>query len=462
MLARHIAWQVREEVGDGSAMAVMIARQVLNEAARLIAAGHDPMSLRRGLEKGLAVALDELAKIAVPLEKAEQISGLAASITGNADLGRFIEEIFDMVGPHGAVDVRSSYTRTHEREYIQGAFWNQGWVSSYFTTEAGKAVLKNPYLLFTNHRLQKATELAPIMDQIYARDKRGLVVIAHAIEGDALNILVTNKVRQIMPTLGIRTPGLGFERLEILKDLAVLCGGKLFAEEAGDRVEHATLADLGQADEVQAIRSGFTINGGKGRPAAIRARIQELRRLIPAAEPGRERDRLVERSGKLLGGVALLHVGGATDTERDHLKARAEDAVRVVRLGLQDGVVPGGGTAFLACLPGLAALQLPADEAAAIPILRRSLLAPIQTIIQNAGFEAAPLVAQVQRCGPGYGFDVEQGQIVDMVEANIVDPVTVLHVALETAVSGAIMALTTEALIHKPRSNRDREVDLNP
>jgi chaperonin GroEL len=461
MLARHIAWQVEEEVGDGSTIAVIIARHVLDGATRCIAAGHNPMSLRRGLEKALAVALGELAKSAQPLEAAEQIISLAASITGDNELGRYIEEIFDTVGPQGAVDVRSSYRRVHDREYIQGTFWNQGWISSHLTTDGGKAVVKRPYILLTNRRMSKAAELIPIMDRIRRAGDRGLVVIAYAVEGDALNVLVANKVRQIMPTLGLKAPGLGPEKLEILRDLAVLCGGKVFVEEAGDRVEDATLDDLGQADEAQAIRSGFTIVGGKGSPAAIRQRIMEIRRQLPTAA-GRERERLIERAGKLLGGVGLLYVGGATDAERDYLKDRAQEAVRVVRLGLEEGIVPGGGAAFLTCLPALDRLELPADEAVAGLILREALLVPMRAIIRNAGCDPNPIVVQVQEKGPGYGFDVLRGEITHMLAANIVDPVRVLQTALQVGVSGAIMALSTEVLVHKPRSNRDEEVRFTP
>jgi chaperonin GroEL len=194
----------------------------------------------------------------------------------------------------------------------------------------------------------------------------------------------------------------------------------------------------------------------------VRQRIQELRRQAATAVPGRERDRLLERAGKLLGGVALLHVGGATDVERDYLKERAKEAVRVVRLGLAEGIAPGGGAAFLHCLPALASLKLPPEEAVVLPLLREALLAPMATLIENSGYEASPIVAQIQRQGPGYGFDVERGEISSMLEANVIDPVKVLSVALNTAISGAIMALTTETLVHKPRFNREREVDLNP
>ena len=241
-----------------------------------------------------------------------------------------------------------------------------------------------------------------------------------------------------------------------------MCGGRVIQSVLADPLSKVTLADLGQADEVQAIRSGFTIIGGKGRPAAIRQRHQELRSLLPTAQPGRERDRLIERSGKLLGGVALLEIGGATESERDFFKVRAKEAEAVLRLALQDGVVPGGGVAYLRCLPALDQLDLTDEEAAAAAILRRALMAPTQAILRNSGFEPSPILAQLVESENGFGFDVRNAQLVDVMAAHIVDPVRVLQTALRIGVSGAIMALTTETLVHRPRHNRDEAVDFNP
>lgn len=461
-LARHIAWRMEEAVGDGATTAVVIARQILNEADRHAAAGFHLMSIGRGLEKALPIVLAELAAQARPLEDPAQIVALGYAITGEETLGRLLEEIFDTVGPHGSIEVRTSYARIHNRQYIQGTFWNQGWASSSFTNEPGKAVLKQPYLLFTDYHLKTAAELVPILNQVREAGERGLVVIAPAVTGDALNLLVTNQVRKVLPTLAIKAPGLGFEKREILHDLAVLCGGRVIETTLADALTKVTLADLGQADEVQAIRSGFTIIGGKGRPAAIRQRHAELRTQIPKVQQGRERNRLIERSGKLLGGVALLEIGGATESERDYLKERAKEAVATLRLALQEGVVPGGGVAYLRCLPALEQLHLPEEEAPACTILRRALMAPAHAILRNSGFEPAPILAQLLASTNGHGFDVRRAQMVDVTAAHIVDPVRVLQTAAQIGVSGALMALTTETLVHRPRHNRDEEVDFRP
>ena len=467
LLLRHMAAQVEEAVGDGGSTAIVLARAIVDAGIKHITAGCDPMQLRRGLEKALPVALAAIEQTAQPLADDQHILALATAITGRDDLAELVQECFEVVGQYGVIEVRPSQSVSHDREYIQGVLWNEGWKSSHFVTGGGAAVLQQPYVLCATHRLTTATQLAPLMGALIEANAtntqpRGLVVIAFAIEGDALNILVTNKARGVLPALAIHAPGAGTDRYEILRDLATVCGGKLFAEEAGDRVEAATIAELGQADEVNAVRSAFTLTGGKGRPAAIRQRIAEIRALLPKSTNTVERDVLNERIGKLLGGVALLRVGGATETERTHLMARAEEAVRVVRIGMESGIVPGGGAAFLAALPALAALRLPADEAPASAILQQALLAPMSALVRNAGHEPAAWVQAALAHDAGFGFDVRSGLLTDMRAAHIVDPLKVTTTALRAAVSCAAMALTIEALVHKPRSVRDEDVSLNP
>lgn len=461
-LARHIAWKVEEAVGDGATTAVVIARHIMREADRLRAAGHNPMRMRIGLEKALAVALEALDDLSRPLDDPAQIAALGESITGDATLGKHIEEVFDVVGPYGAVDVRTHFGWGHNVRYINGTFWNQGWVSSYFATEGGKATVKDPYILYTNRHLNSADELLPILEQISQEENRSLVVIANGIAGDALNILVTNFTRGTLPTLAIKAPGLGSEKTEVMQDLAVMTGGRVFLAELDDRIEKATLADLGQAKEVQAIRSGFTLIGGKGRPAHMRKRSQELRSQIPHASYGRERNRLVERAGKLLGGVALLEIGGATESEREYMKDRAREAVHVVRLGLQGGIVPGGGVSFLRIRDAVAGLSLPPEEAVGATILQTALLAPMRAILNNSGIEPEPVIAHLTRATNGAGFDVLREELTDVIAAHIVDPLQVIQEALRAGVSGATMAITTEVLVHRPRANRDEEVDFQP
>jgi chaperonin GroEL len=457
---------MEEAAGDGGSTAIVLARAIVDAGLRHIAAGCDPMQLWRGLEKALPVAIAAIEQTAQPLDDDQHILALATAITGRDDLAKLIQECFEVVGQHGVIEVRPSQSVSHDREYIQGVLWNEGWKSSHFVTGGGAAVLQQPYVLCATHRLTTAAQLAPLMGVFVEanaanKQQRGLVVIALAIEGDALNILVTNKARGVLPALAIHAPGAGNDRYESLRDLAALSGGKLFAEEAGDRVEAATIAELGQADEVNAVRSAFTLTGGKGRPAAIRQRIAEVRAQLPKSQSKVERDLLHERIGKLLGGAALLRVGGATEAERIHLMARAEDAVRVVRLGMEGGIVAGGGAAFLVAVPALATLRLPGDEAPASAILQHALLAPMCALVRNAGYEPAAWVHAALVRGAGFGFDVRTGLLTDMRAAHIVDPLKVTTTALRAAVSCAAMTLTVEALVHKPRSVRDEDVSLN-
>jgi chaperonin GroEL len=464
LMARNLAWKVEEEVGDGGTTAVILARRIIEEGMRFIAAGYDPMAIKRGLEKLAPVVIDAIKSQAYPLDNGKHIIALANNIVRNHDLAKHIHECFDVVGAQGAIEVRPSYSVTHDREYIQGAMWNKGWESSSFATRGGEAILSNPYILFTTYRISSASSLIPILQTIADQPdglKHGLVVIAFNIEGEALNLLVMNKMRGALPTLALSAPGAGDERFEILQDLAILCGGVLISEEAGDVLESVNLNDLGRADEVRAVRSTFSVIGGKGRPVAIRRRITDIRSEYKNA-PRDEQNLAIERAGKLLGGVALLRVGGATETEREYFKTRCEEAIRVIRSATQLGVVVGGGVVYARCAEMLDPI-LPSDEAIAVKMLKTALKQPLRDIIRNSGFDADAWVETIlSQPNPLLGLDVVKGEMVNMIESHIVDPVNVLVTALRSAVSIAGMLLTTEALVHKPRSTRDSDVSLDP
>lgn len=469
-LARQLATQMQERVGDGGTTAVVLSRAMIRASNKCVAAGFDPMQLRHGLEKVSAAVIRAIEQSASALKAEKHILALAQTLIGNETLATLLTECFDVVGPQGHIEVRPSQSVGHDREYIQGVMWNEGWASSHFVTQGGLAKLERPYVLCTNHRLTTAAQLMPIMSAISAQphaisaqpEARGLVVIAFAIQGEALNLLVTNKTRGTMPILAMNAPGVGAERFEILNDLAVLTGAKLFAEEAGDRIENASLADLGSANDVQAIRSSFTIVGGKGKPPAIRARINALRQEQKQTTDLDAKRQLAERIGKLLGGVALLRVGGASEAEREFLKKRCEEAVRVIRLGMEHGIVAGGGAAYLAAIAAVDEVVLSEEEAPARQIFKDALQAPFRAIVRNSGEEANPLAQQALAQGAGVGFDVRRMALVNMLDANIVDPLAVVIAAVQTATSAAVMALTTEAAVHKPRSNRDDDVSFRP
>jgi chaperonin GroEL len=378
------------------------------------------------------------------------------------ELGHFIEEIFDIVGPEGHVEIRSGYGRQSEREYVEGVYWDAGWVSPYFADKDDtlNARVHYPYILITDLSLDSAQDLIPALEAVRKAEGKSFVVISPNLTGSALNLLVANNARETMRLLGLKAPEYGEYRSDILDDLALSTGARVIREGAGDSMAQVRLEDLGRAQYVACNRSTFTLVGTMGRPQAIRDRIHNLRQVRANTADAKEREKLDQRISKLLGGAALLYVSGQTDAERDQRKQRAEDAVRVVRLGLQGGVVPGGGSAFVACLPALDEVAVTEVEAPALNILREALLAPLACLARNAGYDSGPVLAHVQEAPPGWGFDVLQGEVVDMYKANIVDPLPMVRTALTYALSIATMAITTDALVH--RDTRERMPDLEP
>jgi chaperonin GroEL len=462
MLARHLAWNVREEVGDGSATALIIAQTVISEALRHVAAGHNVMDLWRGVKKAqqcLATRLDEIAQ---PLDNPDSIISLATAIVRDEALGRFIEEIFDIVGPEGHVEVRSAYGRQSDREYVEGVYWDSGWVSPYFADKDNElqATVDRPYILLTDHKLENVQDVLPAMEAVRKAGGKGLVVISYDLKGAALNLMVANNARGTMRLLGLKAPRYGDMRTGIMEDMALSTGARLIREQAGESVSHLRLQDLGRAQYVVCNRATFTIVGGMGNPQAIREHIHALREARSTFQDKQDRENLDQRIGKLLGGTAILHVSGQTEAERDHRKELAENAIHVVRLGLQGGIVPGGCSAYVSILPALDEIDLTENEAPALDILRRALVAPLACLARNGGYDPGPVLARVREAPAGWGFEVTRGQVVDMLEANIVDPLPTMRAALDFGLSVATMAMTTDALVY--RSYRDKTPEFNP
>jgi chaperonin GroEL len=461
-LARHLAWHVREEVGDGSATALVLAQAVIADSIRHIAAGHNAMDLWRGIQKTAPYLLARLDEMAMPLESPEQIQTLATAMVGDEELGHFIEEIFDIVGPEGHIEVREAYGRQNDREYVEGVYWDSGWISPYFADKdkSLQASVQRPYILLTDYSLSNAPDLLPTLEAVRRAEGKGLVIIANDVTGAALNLLVTNNARGTLRILCLKAPRYGDLRSAILDDIALSTGARVIRKDAGDSIAQVTLRDLGRAQHVVCNRATFTLMGTMGSPQGIRDRVQTLRAARQHVHDERERENLDERIGKLLGGSALLHVSGQTDAERKHAKQIAENAVRVVRHGLHGGIVPGGGSAYVACLPALDEVELPETEAPALNILRHALMAPMACVTRNAGHDPGPIIAWVQDAPPGSGFDALRGERVDMLAANVVDPLPTVRTALTLALSIATMAITTDALIH--RTGKESMADLEP
>jgi chaperonin GroEL len=463
MLIRHMAWRMREKVGNGAATAAVIAQALLHEANYQASAGANVMMLKRGIERGLDLAYAELKAQAKPMETPEQIEAMAiAAAAGDVEIGRYVAEMLEIIGTDGVILVEDHAGRKTDREYVEGLQWDSGYVSAYFCTDLDRmdAVVENPVILSTDVNVETVDQILPIMEQIMARKDElgvgGFVLIANEISGPALAVLVANTEKKSLPCLGIKAPGAGDRRVRILEDVAVLTGGRMIAEDAGDRMEEAKLSDLGRARRVWANRDFFSIVGGRGEQSAIRQRIQEIKKLLPTADGDYERDKMRERMGKLQGGVGVLKVGAPSEREREIKKQRGEEAVAAARAAAEEGVVAGGGAAYISCIPALEALARSLsedgtteskDEALGVRVLIRALQAPTEWIVRNASHDHRPILARLRQSPPGYGFDAVRGEILDMSEAGILDPLKVIRTALETGASTGMMALTTDALV---------------
>ncbi len=467
MLIRHMAWRMREKVGDGAATAAVIAQTLLHEANYQAAAGANVMMLKRGIERGLELALSELKKQARPMDTPEQIEAMAiAAAGGDREIGRYISEMLEILGTDAVIVVEDHHGLKTDREYVEGLQWDSGYVSAYFCTDLSRmeAVVENPVILATDLNVETVEQILPIMEQIMENKEKlgagGFVLIANEISGPALAVMVANTEKKTLQCLGIKAPGAGDRRVRILEDVAILTGGRMISEDAGDKLEEATLKDLGRARRVWANRDFFSIVGGAGDQAAIRQRINEIKLLLPSADGDYEREKMRERLGKLQGGVGVLKVGAPSEREREIKKQNAEAAIAAARAAAEEGVVPGGGAAYLATLPALEALasDLEGDIALGVRVLMRALQAPAEWIVRNAGRDPKRMLALLRESPPGYGYDAVNDRIVDMVEAGILDPLKVVRTALDTGVSAGLMAITTDALVLTAK----RDPSINP
>jgi chaperonin GroEL len=451
MIIRGLACKIGDTVGDGSATGVVIAQSILDASMRYVTAGGNAMFVKRGIEKALKVALVELEKQSRPVADPDDLRRVAATCARDPRIAGMIGEIFDIIGRDGVVTVENGNTTGIEREYIEGIQWDKGWVSPYLVTdnERMEISLDNPVVLVTDRHLSKAEDVLPILTCAFQHGEKQLFIVAGDIAGDALATLVSNKQRGVMLIGGAKAPGYGDRRYRSLEDIAIFTGGRYMSEDAGHTPDRITYDFFGRARRVWCNKEFFTILEGMGDPTAIRKRIAQIKAEIPTVTDEFERTKMRERLGKLSGGMAILKIGGATDIERDERKLQAEDAVIATRSAVETGLLPGGGAALLGCIPAVEALDLVGDEQMGVEILARALEAPTRQILVNGGFAPNPLIAELRTRPPGWGFDVINGEIVDMWEAGIIDPLGVVKAALETATSTALMALTTEALVRK-------------
>ncbi|MCX7840112.1 MAG: chaperonin GroEL [Anaerolineae bacterium] len=454
-LLKEAATKTNDVAGDGTTTATLLAQIIVNEGLKNVAAGANPMLLKRGIEKGTAVIVEEIKKMSKQVKGKEDIAHVAAISAADPEIGNLLAEVMDKVGKDGVITVEESKTGlAFETEYVDGMQIDRGYISPYFVTnpERMEAVLENPYVLITDRKISAHTDIVPILEKLVQMGKRELVIVAEDVEGEALATLVLNKLRGLLNVLAVKAPGFGDRRKEMLRDMAILTGGNVITEEMGRKLETAQISDLGQCDKVIATKDDTTFVGGHGSEKEIKGRINEIKAQIEKTTSDYDREKLQERLAKLAGGVAVIRVGAATETELKEKKHRVEDALSATRAAVEEGIVPGGGVALLNAIPALDKVQAEGDILTGVQILKRALEEPMRQLAENAGHDGAVVVQEVRRQqkeknNPNIGFDVLAEEYTDLVERGIIDPAKVTRSGLENAASIAAMILTTEALI---------------
>jgi len=454
-LLKEAATKTNEIAGDGTTTATLLAYIIITEGMKNVAAGANSMLLKRGILEGAKAVVKAVDKQAIDVTTREEIANVAAISAQDRAIGELIAEVMDKVGKDGVITVEESKGLEFETEYVEGMQFDRGYISPYFITnpEAMEAVIEEPYILIHDKKISAAEDLMPILERLVQLGKRELVVIAEDIDGAALATLVLNKLRGMLNCLAVKAPGFGDRRKAMLQDIATLTAGHVITEEEGRKLDSTTIDDLGRADKMVATKDDTTIIGGRGDEAQIRGRIEQIKVEIDKSTSDYDREKLQERLAKLAGGVAIIRVGAATETELKEKKHRVEDALSASRAGVEEGMVPGGGVALINAIPALEKVKMAyPDEQTGVKILRAALESPLRRISENAGEDGAVILDTVRRLqkekkNQRIGYDVLASEFVDMVDAGIIDPAKVTKGAVENAASIAAMVLSTEALI---------------
>ena len=456
-IVKEVAEKTNDIAGDGTTTAVVLAQAIIAAGLKNVAAGADPMALKRGIEKAKDKVIETLKKMAKPISNKTEISQVATISAADSEIGDLIAQVIDEVGKDGVVTVEESQKLGLEKEVVKGLQFDKGYVSAYMVTnlERMTAELEDPYILVTEKKISSLQEILPVMEKVAQTGKKDLVIIAEEIEGEALATMVVNKLRGTFNTLAIKAPGFGDRKKEMLADIAVVTGGQMISEELGLKLENLDLKMLGSARKVVADKENTTIIEGKGKKEEIDSRIGQIRNELKTTTSDFDKEKLQERLAKLAGGVAVIKVGAATEVEQKARQHKTEDALNATRAAVEEGIVPGGGVALLRCLPALGELKISGDEKTGVEILKRALEEPIRQIAQNAGLDGAVVAEEVKKKQDSFGFDAAAMEYKDLVQAGIIDPTKVVRTALENAVSAASMLLTTEAVVcEKPEPKK--------
>ncbi len=447
-LVKEVATKTQDVAGDGTTTATVLAQAMIHEGLKNVTAGANPMGIRRGIDVAVKTTVEEIKKIAKPIEGKAAITQVASISANDGEIGRLIAEAMEKVGADGVITVEESKTTGTTLETVEGMQFDRGYISPYMVTDTEKmeAVLNDPYILITDRKISAIQDLLPVLEKIVQRGKP-LVIIAEDVEGEALATLVVNKLRGTLTAVAVKAPGFGDRRKAMLEDIAILTGGQVISEDLGLKLENVTPDMLGQARQIKVAKEETTIVDGHGNDEDIKKRVSVIKTQIEDTTSDYDREKLQERLAKLSGGVAVIQVGAATEVELKEKKLRIEDALSATRAAVEEGIVPGGGTALLRSIPALESLKLEGDEKIGASIVRRALEEPVRQIAHNAGLEGSVIVEQVKKESGNRGYDAANNQVVDMVEAGIVDPAKVTRSTLQNAASIAAMLLTTEALV---------------
>jgi chaperonin GroEL len=454
-LLKEAASKTNDIAGDGTTTSTVLAHAIVTEGLKTLAAGSNPMLLKTGIMAAAKLVADEIRKQAIEITTKEDIANVATISAQDRQIGDLIAEIMDKVGKDGVITVEESKGLEFEKEYVEGMQFDRGYISSYFVTDTDhmEAVISEPYILIYDKKISAAQDIVPLLEKLVQLGKRELVIISEDVDGEALATLVLNKLRGMLNVLAIKAPGFGDRRKAMLQDIATLTGAMVISDEMGRKLETATIADLGRAEKVVSDKDNTTLIGGKGDEKAIKGRIEQVRVEIDKTTSDYDREKLQERLAKMTGGVAIIRVGAATETELKEKKHRVEDALSATRAAVEEGIVPGGGVALINALPVLDSLKFEnEDEKIGVNMVRRALEVPMRRIVENAGKEGSVVIenvrqAQKRQKNKNIGYDVLRDEYIDMVKGGVIDPAKVTRGALENAASIAAMILTTEALI---------------
>jgi len=456
-MVKEVASKTSDVAGDGTTTATILAQAIYREGSKLVAAGSNPMAIKRGIEKAVEIVVEELKKISKPTKERKEIAQVGTiSANNDSTIGNIISEAMEKVGKEGVITVEEAKAMETTLEIVEGMQFDRGYLSPYFVTNAEKmeAHLEEPYILLHEKKISSMKDLLPILEQI-AKTGKPLLIVAEDVEGEALATLVVNKLRGTLKCTAVKAPGFGDRRKAMLGDIAVLTGGQVISEDLGIKLENVTLKDLGTAKRITVDKDNTTIVDGAGSGKSIQGRVKQIRTQIEDTTSDYDKEKLQERLAKLIGGVAVISVGAATEIEMKEKKDRVEDALNATRAAVEEGIVAGGGVAYIRAMKALEKAEFPGEEQLGVKLVKRALEEPVRQIANNAGFEGSVVVQHVMKGKGNFGFNAETGKYEDLILAGIVDPTKVTRFALQNAASVAGLLMTTEAMVaEKPQKNK--------